>query len=857
MVKCSACKEEKARASFSKAQLRRPDATRRCKVCAKNQRQPLPAEDGTAEGIGSVATSSAQSTVQSMLQGALQAQLQDERGGDKREHPSQQRAIQEAFYRHEPPDVIPLSAANKNTVLDMIKIAVEKIMQRGLPPGVGIEDAAGLVGRLWDVLNNENTLWLTWPLLLGLGSDDKRKINSRFPPNRPANAEPLPLIHWLCQYKLYHATESYQGGDDMIALAIDAGANLKLKNSNGTTCLSFAVKYTSQFAVDLLISSGARVGNKDVFGNSIWKNTVERPDPGIIDVILRRCNDAIPVKDERLLLGRVGDSSFKFEVFQSVADHMIGVYSGSHVTTEDINCSIPVSWRALGVPSNEAIGTALIRVLQGGAEFTDYIQTGQKDSFAIVTYIDSLEWHHPVQQQIDIIRSMRDVIYGRWLPAVIREEIHETNPPDPDFAETSSPCPICLTEMSTVDHPITLYCGHTFCLGCALAYGKAPRLNEDQPLTGRALIHPIDGHLMIFDQTGDKRCPCCRRLFPGEFLTLDWNAQYRTPRMRFGIDRHEANEDIRGLHGPHTLTDEQLRFECRTIGTKFTGAREELLSDLKRVMSREFGHTEYTDGSGTLRKLSIDSDMRMELSATSSLIGGGENPLFLGHPMRGHAVIRIQIKGIPVMATLSHNSVFTIVPQCVADSFEMKTKPITSTQFTDVMGKSVSVAAVVDEFKFLLDGVEICLTSAIVLEDKKDFNMSIQLGMDFFQSAAWTRSSTAFGENLSVIFDGGHTKNNFLKDQPNELRYYSRDGKIARAPFVHVSHLSDTHKLPIVSLPGDLSTNFAECQWCTRMFPNDGMVEDKDRQLLFNRFYCDEECKSRGLAVRTNTPGHN
>lgn len=33
-----------------------------------------------------------------------------------------------------------------------------------------------------------------------------------------------------------------------------------------------------------------------------------------------------------------------------------------------------------------------------------------------------------------------------------------------------------------------------------------------------------------------------------------------------------------------------------------------------------------------------------------------------------------------------------------------------------------------------------------------------------------------------------------------------------------------------------------------RIFPCDGMVECKERK-TFNRFYCDEECKSHGMAV--------
>eukprot|EP00577_Skeletonema_sp_RCC1716_P030319 CAMPEP_0113372948 /NCGR_PEP_ID=MMETSP0013_2-20120614/803_1 /TAXON_ID=2843 ORGANISM="Skeletonema costatum, Strain 1716" /NCGR_SAMPLE_ID=MMETSP0013_2 /ASSEMBLY_ACC=CAM_ASM_000158 /LENGTH=52 /DNA_ID=CAMNT_0000254867 /DNA_START=91 /DNA_END=246 /DNA_ORIENTATION=- /assembly_acc=CAM_ASM_000158 len=34
-------------------------------------------------------------------------------------------------------------------------------------------------------------------------------------------------------------------------------------------------------------------------------------------------------------------------------------------------------------------------------------------------------------------------------------------------------CPICLTDMKPCDNPVTLHCGHKYCLECIKAYGKA------------------------------------------------------------------------------------------------------------------------------------------------------------------------------------------------------------------------------------------------------------------------------------------------------------------------------------------------------------------------------------------------
>eukprot|EP00984_Skeletonema_dohrnii_P004130 scaffold1436_cov75-Skeletonema_dohrnii-CCMP3373.AAC.1 len=109
---------------------------------------------------------------------------------------------------------------------------------------------------------------------------------------------------------------------------------------------------------------------------------------------------------------------------------------------------------------------------------------------------------------------------------------------------------------------------------------------------------------------------------------------------------------------------------------------------------------------------------------------------------------------------------------------------------------------------------------------------------------------------MYAVCDGGHTADMFMKDQPDELRYYSRDGKICQVPFIYVNDLGCEKSMPVVSLPGDFSTKCGECQWCCRYFPRDGMLklkndddENNDSARSF-RYYCDEECKAKGMAIR-------
>ena len=143
-----------------------------------------------------------------------------------------------------------------------------------------------------------------------------------------------------------------------------------------------------------------------------------------------------------------------------------------------------------------------------------------------MTHVDSqnIQLEFYVQQQIDIICSLRDVIYGRWLPEVIQNEVRENDKSQPVLETT---CPICLTDLvPNDDNALTLYCGHRFCLECINAYAKEP-LNEHQ----------------LMNRT-DKRCPTCRRLLRGDLFSEEYNERCRSKRIRFGVDRHDATEQL-------------------------------------------------------------------------------------------------------------------------------------------------------------------------------------------------------------------------------------------------------------------------------------------------------------------------
>ncbi|KAL7442179.1 hypothetical protein ACHAXM_008641 [Skeletonema potamos] len=538
----------------------------------------------------------------------------------------------------------------------------------------------------------------------------------------------------------------------------------------------------------------------------------------------------------------------------TLPDNMLVTYIAM-LTFTDNPTTIPISWQVVGAPKPEDLATVLVRVLQAGARFSP-INWHSLDPLAIVTHIDtpSVSSRYSEPQRYTA-RLLGDVVYGRWMPNEIMKEVQSVN----HSCSPDDTCAICLTDMEPCDNPVTLYCGHKYCLECIKSFGKA-KLNGD--LTHRISSVELNEagqvrRARVRAEGTDKRCPICRRLLCGDLLDPYYNERYRSlVGLRLGIDRHEAGGEVTGgtRRGPQLLTDEQLRFECQIIIDKTEGTRESLLEELLQTMrtSSQLGF-DVKDGAKTFSVK--EENIRVELSISASIIYGTENKTVLHAPQWGPVVVPIQVKDVPILASLSPSSIFTVVPKAVVRTFGLKTKPITSSQFIDFSGKHVDVAEVVDEFRFYLKNIEICLNNAVVLKNEPSFVKSVQLGMDFFESALWTRCSVRLQDGLYVVSDGGYTSHMFMKDQPDELRYYSRDGKICQVPFIHVRDLAGETSLPILSLPGDFSAQCGECQWCCRYFPCDGMLKYDDNNGGVStrefRYYCDEDCKAKGMATRS------
>ena len=201
----------------------------------------------------------------------------------------------------------------------------------------------------------------------------------------------------------------------MVALALMAGADVNSTGSNKTNALFFAVKYTSARCVEVLLDANVDVTQKDIYGHTMWKNAIERPDIHIIETLIRRCNEVIPISKERFTHNMFKQNQQKLEF--TMVDHMLSIYAGKLPNYDSLD---PRSWLILGDPTIDELAMALIRVLQAGSRFSptaavlqerinaDPMSTLLADTISIVTHIGSPRLSMNCDQfQFDIMCYLR------------------------------------------------------------------------------------------------------------------------------------------------------------------------------------------------------------------------------------------------------------------------------------------------------------------------------------------------------------------------------------------------------------------------------------------------------------------
>ena len=673
-----------------------------------------------------------------------------------------------------------------------------------------IPDDDRLQRRLRDVCLHQpaKLLWLTKPLVIGLLKGGKF-INKRVKPDHPTwTEEPWPILHWLCQVSQLQFSTGYVGGGDMVALAIQAGANVHATIHNKCTATFFAVKYGNLQIVDLLLEAGARLDAKDIYGSTCFKNALEHPQVDIVERLIQRR----PPTD--LIESISPQGHFKATLPDFMMDNLLG----------SNDC---ISWKIKGAPKLDDYATTLLRLLQNGAMFSP-----NNSSLAVCFHcLSSKRVTLPPRVSSEakkILTGLRPILFGEKLPDTLREEVQGIMAASQKARSLDTSCAVCLDAIGSRGDPVTLRCGHTFCHDCILEFGhsKAPLAAE-------------------------KRCPMCRRLLCRDLLTETGRKQ----RESLSIFRFLGNEDAgnitrpttRRRRGPAELSNDHLDMECQARRIRTASAsRDEKIAKL------------LSGGTG------MPPNVKLELSATCSIQlgdphGEGRDFVLYVAPKGGPVVIPITVNSVPVLAWISTGSPLTCMSKKFVQTHGLQLTNLKSKDFIAANGASVGTVTVVKEFVFNVGGIRVSLNNAIALADTT-MVVGVQLGMDFFESASWTQCCTlvTMGENekdTSLVISDGGADMTLLKACRNnkpllseELRFYSRTGAMARVPLSHIHNYGDSESLSIISLKD--TTRFQECDWCCRLFPTTAMIAciecgQEGRAV----FYCDTTCRESALVI--------
>ena len=772
MPLCCECDVDRPRVDFSKAQLKKIASQRRCNHCIDKQ------ELHQSEPVPPTATNR-----------SLVMVLIDE-------------VIPILFQRGIPMDPSTLSLLmdsrgtnNEHDVLARLAAHVQ------VKPDVGV-----LRRRLIQVLHQDSILWLAIPLLEGLlysGDLVNRRVFV------PGSGEPFPLLHCLCQYKLLKKQFQYKGGNDLVALTLRAGAMVNDKLGNGCTALFFAVKYGSEETVQLLVQAGADTSATDIYGQTCWKNAVEYAIPSVIEGLIRL---GVSVH-ESIETGREEGGREQKTLPDFMLNQFISTSSGSP-------SGDPFSWYLFGLPNFEDYATSIIRVLQAGASFSS---ADMGLSVCVHSSAKQVTRRMDAKKRNLLVQISR-VLFGDSLPSVIRKEVKEYDSKASN-QKGYGVCKICNNTMGDRDSPITLYCGHVFCLACV----KAMRTKKNSNST----------------------CPVCNRRL-GRDLLSEFSRKQRPPSHLLGVD-HRNEEESSEPRGPWVLTDKQLEIECQARGV---------------VDNKDLTREERLEEMQAEPKLSLT--YLLELSSTRSFVVDGRQYLA---PRDGPAVIPISVKDVPVLAWLSPTSPLTVLSTDFVENFGLERKELGSKEFIQYDGSELDRFWAIKEFVFHIGEIEIRLNNAICYQfsEENERPRGVQLGMDFFDTAAWAQVSVQLDasflkdepndgtdeddnetvpETVFAMADGCGPIVVTSDPQPEEIRFYSRTGQMFRSPLIHVLNLSESEFIPIVSLPN--SVEFTECEWCSRCFPSGMKSCTECEELGRSTFYCDEACRKQAEALHVH-----
>lgn len=629
----------------------------------------------------------------------------------------------------------------------------------------------------------------------------RQKINDR--------GDETSLLCLACQWKQFEKEFGWKGKSEMVKIIL-AHPKIDVNECmpNGCNTAFFTLKYGDADTLRYVIEAGCDLSKRDVFGQTLLKNAVEYPDPDTLRLLLEHISpfDTFPMTHQ---------ISRKITRYTAVDDILL-LYSGL------IN---PVSWRIYGCPPPvEKTAECLIMLRQRGVKVTfDPIMAHFKALSLCFESISEAKRNNIVAAED--FKKLGECLLGLWFPPAIQSEINnkEILPCDlkDETFHTPSHCVLCDEQYLK---PTRLYCGHSFCRECIIDYGS------------KSVMCPICSRKLCLDVAPfrDKQMGLYNEIYSNDG-NVEQNWKDRNTIMMKGVE---------------SLSNEQVLAEiseCGDSGMTHDGLIQRILSGHRSFLQTgsQANPMLLTGGQNAGDTVQVGGPF-LEMTATHTICS--EQHLLVS-PSLGPVWIEIVVKGIPVLASVSNNSRYTIVSPKFRETFNLKQiKNLTTSKMRcGLSGNKLGHSTCLEEFSFTIGSTntEIKLRNAIETATPNE-SRGIQLGQDFFLSGRYCIASvlgleTSDGKPVYLAADG--TSSWIDMSQTSEsLRYYSHSGDIVKLHLIHFKPLFHGAQVRVVTLKEN--STFRECNYCCRTFP-----QWKHSKCCDDVDYCDERCQKASRKI--------
>lgn len=685
----------------------------------------------------------------------------------------------------------------------------------GLEPHLQDKDA--LSSYLYDVFYVSASVadYFAERLINGLYDETGDSMMWRFKMNK--EGDEFTLLAIVCQWKQF-IRYSWKGKSEMVKIVLaHPKVSVNELMPNGCNAAFLAAKYADAKTMQYLIDAGCDLSQRDKYGKTLLSNAVEYPDPDVLRIVMKHVSpfETIPLTDPET--GEVAHLT--------AVDHMLSFY--------DKPGPGPISWEILNGPSPiEKVAECFIMLRQCGVKVTNHPIMTHLKALAICFESVTEAKKRDIRYAKDF-RKLGMCMIGLWFPPVVQNQIYAHDmSAEVDAAKQVSvlECFLC---NENIHKKSKLYCGHIFCRDCIVEYGKTA-----------------------------SKCPICHRqlcldVSPNrDELTNMKNENYEEMHSNDGnLGRLWSERHISIMKGIKSLSYEQVKTEAQEFGIATENFTEDdLCLHFARLI--EDGHFRYYKSGFEKSSLTITRSYKKDgprvgeqvpagapiLETTASVTFTMEESTAIA-PNAGPIWVEIKVKGIPILASISNNSRYTIVSPKFREIFNLKKIPNLTTKKLKCMTSNMGRSICLEEFSFDFGGTEVKLRNAMECETFND-NIGIQLGQDFLLSGRYSVLSANISDDQSnpVFYVADGTCSWIASQKSESLRYYTYDGAIVKEPLVHFKPRFNNEQLLVMSIePG---CTLLECSYCCRTFP-----AWKRSKCCDDVYYCDDRCQKASRKI--------